>query len=251
MSLRKVKILHTSDVHLESDTFGKSEEGKIYRQRIQTAFQKVVDKVFAENADLFLIAGDLFDSNRASEEGVEFALKEIARVPCPVVLIPGNHDCYDSRSIYKKFDFTTAGRHVHVLTEEDGRLFELPHLDTVIWGRPVIDHDRHFRPLAGIPARQRDFWHVAMGHGYFTDEDENLHRSSPIFPEEIANSGWDYIALGHIHLFNDLTQGKVAANYAGTPAPLHLGNDNGGTVALVTLDPEVGVQIAPQKIVLK
>ena len=92
MSRRKVKILHTSDVHLESDTFGRSEEGKAYRRRIQVAFQKVVDKVFEENVDLFLIAGDLFDSNRVPEEGIEFALREIARVPCPVVLIPGNHD---------------------------------------------------------------------------------------------------------------------------------------------------------------
>lgn len=251
MSRRRVKILHTSDVHLESDTFGKSEEGQTYRWRIQVAFQKVVDKVFEENVDLFLIAGDLFDSNRVPREGVEFALREIARVPCPVVLIPGNHDCYDHRSIYKKFDFTTAGRHVHVLTGEDGRLLELPYLDTVIWGRPVIDHDRHFRPLAGIPARQKDGWHVAMGHGYFTDEDESLHRSSPISPQEIAASGWDYIALGHVHLFSDLTQGKVAASYAGTPAPLHLGNDSGGTVALVMLDPEAGVQISPRRIVLK
>ncbi|MBI3302152.1 MAG: exonuclease sbcCD subunit D, partial [Deltaproteobacteria bacterium] len=60
-----------------------------------------------------------------------------------------------------------------------------------------------------------------------------------------------YIALGHIHLFSDLTQVRVSANYAGTPAPLHLGNDNGGTVALVTLDPEAGVQISPRSIALK
>ncbi len=252
MPQRRIKILHTSDVHLESDTFGRSEEGKAYRRRIRLAFERVVDKALEEKADLFLIAGDLFDSNRVSEEGVDFALGQIARLSCPVVLIPGNHDCYDQRSLYRKFDFTRAGSHVYVLTEEEGRLLELPQVETVIWGRPVVDHDRNFRPLAGLPPRQGDLWHVAMAHGYFADEDEaDLHRSSPISPEEIARSGWDYIALGHIHIFSDLTRGGVAASYPGTPAPLHLGNNQGGTVVLVTLDPKGGVRVEPQKIMLE
>ena len=59
MSRRRIKVIHTSDVHLESDTFGRSEEGQKYRRRIQGAFQKVVDQVIAEDADLFLIAGAL------------------------------------------------------------------------------------------------------------------------------------------------------------------------------------------------
>ena len=72
MPRRRIKLIHTSDVHLESDTFGKSEEGQKYRRRIQVAFQKVIDKVIEEDADLFLIAGDLFDSNRVHESGIEF-----------------------------------------------------------------------------------------------------------------------------------------------------------------------------------
>ena len=250
MSRRRLTILHTSDVHLESDTFGDTEEGGAYRERIRAAFCQVVDKALEERADLFLIAGDLFDSNRVSEEAVRFALREIARVPCPVVLIPGNHDCYDHRSIYKRVDFRAAGPHVHLLTAEEGALLEFHSLGAAVWGRPVIDHDRSFRPLAGIPARAGERWHVAMAHGYFSDEDEGSHRSSPISPAEISRSGWDYIALGHIHLFDDLSRDGVAASYAGTPAPLHLGSDEGGTVALVVLDPRSGVLITPQRVAL-
>ena len=132
MSRRRIKIVHTSDVHLESDTFGKSEEGQIYRGRIQSAFQKVVDRVIEESADLFLIAGDLFDSNRIPASGAEFVHSELARVTCPVVLIPGNHDCYDHRSIYKKVDFTAAGPHVHTLIEEEGTTIQFPHLQATV-----------------------------------------------------------------------------------------------------------------------
>ena len=50
---RRIKIIHTSDVHLESDTFGKSAEGQEFRRKIQHAFQCVVDRVLQEQADLF------------------------------------------------------------------------------------------------------------------------------------------------------------------------------------------------------
>ena len=42
--------------------------------------------------DLLLIAGDLFDHNRVSDETVEFARRELDRLRSAVVILPGNHD---------------------------------------------------------------------------------------------------------------------------------------------------------------
>ncbi|MBI3757783.1 MAG: DNA repair exonuclease [Deltaproteobacteria bacterium] len=250
MSRRRIKVIHTSDVHLESDTFGRSEEGQKYRRRIQGAFQKVVDQVIAEDADLFLIAGDLFDSNRVHESGIEFVHQELSRAPCPVVLIPGNHDCYDTRSIYKKFDFSVAGPHVFTLTAEEGQVIELPHIDATVWGKGMIEHDHKYRPIAGVAPRHRDYWHIGMAHGYCVDEEE-LQRSSLIFPREIEQSGLDYLALGHVHVYTDLSQGETKACYPGTPAPLHLGVNEGGSYALAIFDPDTGVSFTQRKITLK
>ncbi len=249
MPKRPLTLIHTSDVHLESDTFGRGEEGLSYRRRIQGAFHKVVDMVCEKKADLFLIAGDLFDSNRVPESGVEFVNAELRRIPCPVILIPGNHDCYDHRSIYKKADFTLAGSHVHTLTEEEGRTITFPELQATVWGKGLVEHDPAFRPLAGVPARLDDWWHIGMAHGYFVEE-EGFQRSSPVTPEEIDQSGLDYLAMGHVHVFNDLSQGSTTSCYPGTPAPLYMGVDDGGSVAVVTLDPEKGVAITQQKVVL-
>lgn len=246
----RVKIIHTSDVHLESDTFGKSEESKVFRQRIASAFSKVVDRVIEEHADLFLIAGDLFDSNRVPQSGVEFAFAELARVSCPVVLIPGNHDCYDERSIYKKVDFTAAGPHVYALTDEEGSTLEFPHLQATVWGKGMIEHDHAYKPLAGVPTRRGDAWHIGMAHGYFVEE-EGVERSSLITPQEVAASGLDYLALGHVHVFGDRSQGATKACYPGTPSPLHFSVNGGGSVALIILDPDAGVTITQQKIELK
>lgn len=249
MAQSRLTIIHTSDVHLESDTFGRGEAGQAYQQRIQEAFRRVVDLVCDTPADLFLIAGDLFDSNRVPESGVEFVNAELRRVPCPVILIPGNHDCYDHRSIYKKVDFTAAGPHVHTLTEEAGRTIRFPELQATIWGKGLVEHDPSFRPLAGVPDRQGDWWHIGMAHGYYVEEEE-IQRSSPVQPEEIAQSGLDYLAMGHVHVFNDLSQGTTTSCYPGTPAPLYMGVDDGGSVAVVTLDPEHGVLLRQQKVVL-
>ena len=249
MPQRSLKIIHTSDVHLESDTFGRSAEGQAYRQRIQDAFRSVVDLVQAQQADMFLIAGDLFDSNRVPEEGVAFVHQELGRVTCPVVLIPGNHDCYDHRSIYKKVDFREAGSHVHTLTEENGRTITFPELEATVWGKGLVDHDPQYRPLGGVPERIQGFWHIGMAHGYFMEEDEG-QRSSPVTPGEISQSGLDYLAMGHVHVFTDLSHGETTACYPGTPAPLHLGVSEGGCVALVDLHPESGVTLSQQKIVL-
>jgi len=250
MSRRRIKLIHTSDVHLESDTFGKSEEGQKYRRRIQVAFQKIVDKVIEEDADLFLIAGDLFDSNRVHESGVEFVHSELSRVPCPVVLIPGNHDCFDTRSIYKKFDFSVAGPHVYTLTAEEGEVIEFPHIDATVWGKGMVEHDYKYRPVAGVAPRYRDYWHIGMAHGYFVD-DADMQRSSLILPQEVEQSGLDYLALGHVHVYTDLSQGATKACYPGTPAPLHLGVNEGGSYALAIFDPDEGVGFTQRKITLE
>ena len=249
MAQSRLTIVHTSDVHLESDTFGSGEAGQQYQRRIQDAFRKVVDLVCDTPADLFLIAGDLFDSNRVPESGVEFVNAELRRVPCPVVLIPGNHDCYDHRSIYKKVDFTQAGSHVHTLTEEAGRTIAFPELGATVWGKGLVEHDPSFRPLAGVPDRRAGWWHIGLAHGYYVEENE-MQRSSPVTPQEIAASGLDYLAMGHVHVFSDLSHGDTTSCYPGTPAPLYQDDDeDAGSVAVVTLDPERGVTLAQRQVV--
>jgi DNA repair exonuclease SbcCD nuclease subunit len=88
-----------------------------------------------------------------------------------------------------------------------------------------------------------------MAHGYFVD-DEEMQRSSLILPHEVEQSGLDYLALGHVHVYTDLSQGATKACYPGTPAPLHLGVNEGGSYVLTVLDPDEGVSFTQRKITL-
>ena len=239
-----VKLIHTSDVHL--DARRRREHGP-ERTPAQRAFERVVDLVCEESADLFLIAGDLFDSNRVGVADFEFACAQLSRASCPVVVIPGNHDCYDDGSVYRAFDLREAGSHVHPLTAEDGEMLEFAELHATVWGRGLVEHDPSYQPLAGVPPRRGDLWHVGMAHGYFVEEDVEL-RSSLIRPEEVASSGLDYLALGHVHVFRDVSRGDTRACYPGTPGPLYLGAEGPGSAAVVTLDPDAGIEIEQRKL---
>jgi DNA repair exonuclease SbcCD nuclease subunit len=232
-----LRILHTSDVHLDDGAAG---------ALAHRAFSQVVDLVAAERVDLFLIAGDLFDHNRVSGEVIDFVHRELARVQCPTVLIPGNHDCYNERSILRRLRLSEAGEHVFMIAGEHGEVLELPQLHATIWGRGLIEHEPGNKPLLGVPERRRDLWHIGMAHGYYVDYPEPV-RSSLITPREIEESGLDYLALGHVHMFTHIRHGDTVACYCGSPSSAYAGSQ-GGTVALVDLLPGEAVRVESRQV---
>jgi DNA repair protein SbcD/Mre11 len=238
---RPLRLIHTSDVHLESDTFGSGEKGDVFRDRVRQAFSGVVSLANRREADLLLIVGDLFDSSRVGEGALSFAMSEIGRAQMPVVMVPGNHDAHDERSIYAAMAPAMLPRNLHLILEPEGRIVEFPELSARVWGRALVEHSPEYRPLSGMPAPAPNLWNIGLAHGFFTDDAET-NRSSPITPAEIQASAYDYIALGHIHVFGDVSQGDTRAFYCGTPAPLYA-SEEAGWVAHVACVPGEPVQI--------
>ena len=219
-------IAHTSDVHLHD-----GEDAAPIRR----AFERVVDAVLATRAQLFLIAGDLFDHTRIEGDVIDFVYTQLARVTCPTVIIPGNHDCWEERSILQRMDFGRAGGHIVLLDQPEGTVVEFPELRATVWGRCMLEHAPSNRPMAGAPARTRDFWHIGMAHGLYVEEPES-DRSSVISAAEIEASGFDYLALGHVHVHRQIRHGRTVACYPGVPAP-QLGTRPEGCIAIVELEP--------------
>ena len=240
---RPLRVLHTADVHLDSDGYGNAAQQAAHRARDQQIFRRIVDHALAEDVDLLLIAGDLFDHNRVPDETVEFVRAELGRLRQPVVILPGNHDCLRTKAIYDRHDFSAGASHVRVIRRLDGETIELPDLDAVVWGRAMEEHEPGFSPLAGLPARDDRRWCLAMGHGFFYDERQRPDRSSPIFAEEIRDAGWDYVALGHHHVRTDVSQGRVAAHYPGAPA-LDGSPDGACAVLRIDLSTTAGVRVS-------
>ena len=224
---RKIRIIHTSDTHLGDDWDPES---------AQRALSAVVDAVHSLRGDALLIAGDVFDNARVSDAVLDFFVAEIARAAVPTVILPGNHDLYDSSSLYLRSPFANGSANLHIITGTRGQTLSFPELSLDVWGRAMDSHTPAFRPLSGIPARRNGHWRVAMAHGHFHYPDDTEERSSPIRPRDIADAGCDYVALGHWERFEDVSQDGVTAFYSGSPmgAATERGNV---AVNVVDLDP--------------
>jgi DNA repair exonuclease SbcCD nuclease subunit len=248
LSKKPIKILHTADIHLDCDSFGNPEQRQAQRALFFRTFQTIVERAIDERVDLMLIAGDLFDHNRVPDETLAFVQDQLQRLQQPVVILPGNHDCLYTGSIYDRYDFSAAGDHVHVITELNGQTVELPELDAVVWGRAMEEHEPGFHPLGPIPSRLDQRWHLAMAHGFFYDSAQDADRSSPIFAEEIRDTGWDYVAMGHVHVMADRSQGDVTAYYPGASLVHWSGAAPNGGVLLIDCSPEQGIVVRPQPV---
>ena len=205
---RKLRIIHTSDTHLGDDWDPDA---------AQRALSAVVDGVHTLRGDALLIAGDVFDNARISDAVLQFFVGEMARAAVPTVILPGNHDLYDSASLYLRSPFAAAPDNLHVISGTRGQTLTFPDLGLEVWGRAMDSHTPAFRPLAGIPAQRNGNWRIAIAHGHYHYPDDTEERSSPIRPHEIAEANCDYIALGHWERFEDVSQNGVTAFYSGSP----------------------------------
>jgi DNA repair exonuclease SbcCD nuclease subunit len=227
MVRRKIRIVHTSDTHLGDDW------DPAAANRALTA---VIDGVHSLDADALLIAGDVFDNARISDAVLEFFVSEMERAMVPALILPGNHDLYDSVSLYRRGPFSRAPGNLHIINGTQGQTLSFPQLTLDVWGRAMDNHTPSFRPLAGMPIERNGHWLVAMGHGHFHFPDDTEERSSPIRPYEIAESECDYIALGHWERFEDVSQSRVTAFYSGSP--MGASSERGHVaVNVVDLDP--------------
>ena len=231
MLSHKLRLIHTSDIHL-GDATGHPES--------TSALTAVVDAVSHNGADMLLLVGDVFDNERVSDEILEWFLGEIGRLQTPAVLLPGNHDLIHESSVYRRDPFKSAPDNLFIFRGAQGELFSFPGMGIDLWGRAMPMHTPDFKPLEGMPSPVEDNWLVALAHGHFHYEEDRDQRSSPIYPQEVADAGCHYLALGHWDRHVDVSQGNVTAVYSGCPLG-PIGSPGAGEVTVVDLDPQTGV----------
>jgi len=245
-----LRLLHTADVHLGARHADLGDAAAAQRERQFAAFRASVDLALAEKLDLFLVAGDLFDSNTQPRRSVERVAAELARLAqarVRSVIIPGTHDVYDRSSVYRAYDMAAlagtrpAEELVTILTP--GRPWvHLAAIDAVVHG-PVFATKRAPRsPLRDLAAvvTPPATWKIGLLHAALNIPGRTDHDEVVITTDEIAASGLDYLALGHWHSSQTAKAGGVTYAYSGAPEPVAVDQDRAGKVLLVTLDERDG-----------
>lgn len=237
-----MRLLHTSDWHL-----GRSfhREGMLGAQA--TYVDHLLEVVTAEQVDVVLVSGDVYDRALPPVDAVELADEAFARLAAAgvrVVVTSGNHDSpvrlgaharlADAAGVHLRTHWQDVGTPV-LLEDEHGpvAVYGLPYLepDAVrqAWALPARSHEAALRAamqrvradLAQRPGTRS----VVMAHAFVAgvaDRPEELasdsERDLSVGGVQVAPSALfddiDYTALGHLHAPHVLGD---ALRYSGSP----------------------------------
>lgn len=202
-----MKFLHTADLHIGAKPDSNYPWGEKREKEIIQSLHKIIDICNEQEVDLLLIAGDLFHRQPLIRElkEVNYCFSKLKKTR--VVIIAGNHDYINNRSNYNGFEWE---ENVYMFSEPvmDSIYFE--DINTEVYG--LSYHQRFItEPLYDtvFPGCEERI-NILLAHG-------GSEKDIPFDKEKLINSGFDYIALGHIHqpqIFGE----RMA--YSGSPEPL-------------------------------
>jgi DNA repair exonuclease SbcCD nuclease subunit len=239
-----LKILHTADVQLVAPFGFLGSKGAQHRHQLLITFERTVRLAATGEYDLLLVAGDLFYSNSPSRETVNTVVSHLASLRIPVCILPGDGDCYDEKSIYRRTRFSD---NVHVLTEQP-TYHEFPNLELTVAGNPTMSRHGNTPPLRGITRSGGQRWFLAMAHGNLQLAGNAGRSERPIYAQDLSACNANYVALGEWHSFADYSQGGSGkAFYSGAPEPTAVTHKGAGHVARIIIS-EDGVDVRPIRV---
>lgn len=227
-----MRILHTSDWHLGHTLYNydrAQEQGLMLRQ--------MVDIVREEKPDAFLVSGDIYHTPQPSaavQTMLTNAIVEIhnANPQMTIIITAGNHD---SSSKHEIFRIPWRAMNVYAIGNVDTKkpddlIIEIPGKGTVI-AVPYVNERKipegFFQQLIDLAAERNGnqlpvvmMAHTTVGGADFTGNDNsNEYTVGGIDSYSIDDlgSGYDYLALGHIHHAQFIHGSSHRARYSGTP----------------------------------
>lgn len=233
-----MKILHAADLHLDTPFTGRPEaELRYLKKALLTVPEQIAGLCRLHGCDLLLLAGDLFDGP-ASRESLDALKAALADIRIPVFISPGNHDFCGPHSPYI---LESWPENVHIFKNSTITSIMIPALDCRVYGAGFESMD--------CPALLENFHlegcerhHIGLLHG---DPIQKNAPYNPIRQEQVAASGLDYLALGHVHKGGSFTAGNTLCGWPG--CPMGRGNDELGDkgVYLVTLEDYATITFLP------
>lgn len=249
-----VRFLHTSDWQLGMTRhFLEGEAQARYSAARIDAIRSLGDVARREACEFVVVAGDVFESNMVAERTVRRALDALAGVPCPVYLLPGNHDPLDAASVYRSAVFRQAQPGNVVVLQEPGVLRARDGVELVAapWFTKRPLGDLVGDAVAGLAADGTV--RVVVGHGAVDalspDADDPAVIRLARLEEALAAGTVHYVALGDRH--SRLPVGGTGrVRYSGSPEVTAFVEDLPGDVLVVELDDEVegGCTVTPHHV---
>jgi 3',5'-cyclic AMP phosphodiesterase CpdA len=224
-----LKLLHTADwqLGLRLNFVGGEVAARLRAQRFDTV-RRIGALARAQNVDLVVVAGDVFDDNGVGADTLQQARDALTAFgDIPVVLLPGNHDPATPDSALMRLGALDG---VHVALEPAPwqcgaiEVYPCPLLTRHTWGDPA----------SWLPSQTSgDRFRIVLAHGGAQSFGETVESPNRIDVAAIVARGYDYVALGDWHGIFTVSE---RAWYSGAPEATRFKEKRPGHVLLVEID---------------
>lgn len=256
-----MKLIHFADVHIGVETYGKIDPTSGLSSRLMDflgAFDQMVDYAIRENVDLVIFSGDAYKSRDPSQtQQREFAkrIKRLSRCGIPVFLLVGNHDLPAAlgRATTTEIFDTLAVDSVYVASKpgicrintKSGPI-QVVSLPWIKRSNVIARDETKNLDLDGVNQRLREILtgivedlaakldpqipavlaaHIWVhGSKLGSEEGMTIGREHTLLISAVANPAFDYVALGHIHRQQVLTESPPVV-YAGSLERIDFGDE--------------------------
>jgi DNA repair protein SbcD/Mre11 len=220
--MSEVRFVHTADLHLDTPFRGLTGWNPQLSKKLKDAtfrsFRMITDLCLERKVDFLIISGDIFDSiNKSLAAQLKFfsELKRLSDHGISAYFVCGNHDPFDSwlgilnlpEKVYRfdpdKCEYMTFRRGEKAIADIHGISFR----EAAVRQNLAMNFS--------LPAKPSP---ISIGVLHGTVGLSGPHEKyAPFSIEDIADKGFDYWALGHIHKSQIIRNSNPTVVYPGNP----------------------------------
>ncbi len=209
-----IRFIHLADVHLGAAPDRGCPWSHEREEEIWETFRRLIASIRKDPVDLLFIAGDLFHRQPLLRELKEVSYLFSTIPDTKVFLMAGNHDYMKKDSFYRTFVWEP---NVTFFREEKVTCVKAEGMNAYVYGMSYHSQEIREARYDTVKPGKDEGIHVLLAHG-----GDESHM--PMNMKQIAASGFDYVALGHIHKPQVVMRDKMI--YPGALEPIDR-NDSG------------------------
>ena len=180
-----LKFAHMADIHLDSPFhyLGNQVKQDERRSEQRNIFKKAIKSAYDNSCEFVLISGDLFDGEIADISTIKY-IDEVVSIydNMKVIIIAGNHDLINNNILLYSYNFNS--KNVVVLSNNN------PFIE--------LENVRIYGYISEDILLDSTYYNILMWHG-----DVNESGQENPLPSKYKKIGFNYIALGHIHQYEN------------------------------------------------
>ena len=245
-----IRFIHTADIHFGMENYGRIDPKTGIHSRLldfEKAFNFCIDYAIEQQVDFFLFAGDAYKTAHPSPTHQRLLMScflRLYKAGIPVVIVVGNHD--NPFSFGKAHALEIFGQipleGFHVIAKPTSLLLQTKRGSVQIVGIPwptsntIALSSDHMHTTAhqiteyisagvstiiaslaskldsSLPAVLTG--HLTVSSGIFSGSEKRaVYGTDPLFlPSQLGISPFDYVALGHLHRFQNVN-GSPSSTY--------------------------------------